>query len=107
MDTDYTLANCVQVTTLIAGRLASRKPLFVLRLAAPFLLRLAERTLAGLLLKDPPRRTRIFTDECPTTHSPSKITPHGVENSREITHFWPGHGPRHDASVPANSPGLP
>ena len=59
MDTGHTLADCVQFATLIAGRLTSRNPLFVLRLPAPFLLRLAERSLAGLLLKDPPRKTRF------------------------------------------------
>ncbi len=42
-----------------AGGVASRKPLLSLRLAPPFLLRLAARTLAGLLFQAPPRTTRL------------------------------------------------
>ncbi|MDG4550188.1 MAG: hypothetical protein P9F19_07230 [Candidatus Contendobacter sp.] len=41
-----------------AGGLARRKPWLLLRLAGSSLLRLAERTLAGLLFQEPPRTAR-------------------------------------------------
>ena len=41
-----------------AGGLARRKPWLLLRLVGSFLLRLAERTLAGLLFQEPPRTAR-------------------------------------------------
>ncbi len=40
------------------GGLARRKPALLLRLVGVFLLRFAERTLAGLLFQEPPRSAR-------------------------------------------------
>ena len=40
------------------GGLASRKPRLLLRLPGSFLLRLADRSLRGLLFQPPPRSTR-------------------------------------------------
>ena len=44
-----------------AGGLASRNPRLLFRLSGVFLLRLAERTLRGLLFQEPPRFTRRQT----------------------------------------------
>lgn len=41
-----------------AGGLERRKPMLSLRLAGWFLLRLADRTLSGLLFQEPPRNAR-------------------------------------------------
>jgi hypothetical protein len=45
-------------TILPVSVLAKRKPLLLFRLVGLFLLRLAERSLLGLLFQEPPRRTR-------------------------------------------------
>ena len=42
----------------LAGALARRNPRLLFRLSGVFLLRLAERTLCGLLFHEPPRFTR-------------------------------------------------
>ena len=42
----------------LAGALARRNPRLLFRLSGVFLLRLAERTLRGLLFHEPPRFTR-------------------------------------------------
>ena len=46
----------------------NRKPLLLLRLSAVFLLRLAERTLAGLLFQEPPRNERRLMPHAPAKY---------------------------------------
>jgi len=40
--------------------------MLLLRLVGLFLLRLAERRFLGLLFHEPPRRTRLLNDACPS-----------------------------------------
>jgi hypothetical protein len=67
----WSLCTFMKVQILPVSVLAKRKPRLLFRLVGVFLLRLAERSLCGLLFQEPPRLTRLAQGICQGRERPS------------------------------------